>query len=1471
MVAQGFTVDLKKPLVFQVGHLGEDYEEWVHQPIATKEGPRFFQSDFWEFLTLTVWWAVPVIWLPVVVWCISRSVSMGCSLPEIVPIVVMGIFIWTFFEYVLHRFVFHIKTKSYWGNTAHYLIHGCHHKHPMDHLRLVFPPTATAILCFPFWNIAKAISTPSTAPALFGGGMLGYVMYDVTHYYLHHAQPTRPVTKNLKKYHLNHHFRIQDKGFGSPPHSHGVEFSIYVRFYSIIGIIFQAMATANAPPELASGNPCCLAWQGKYIGMKKRRDAFKEGVTLLQKAIENVNAEKSNLERKLGEKATDGDMKANGSTVKASLEKEISGLKFEIVSLQQKLERNLKEKSEETKLLQDQASSREKEINELKDLLKKETLRADSSEEEREHVFKELNKAKALIVKDEEIKPDIPEVKREISLVKNLLASERQKTESERKKAESEKKKADMYLSELEVLRNAAHKTSSDLLTLTSNLETVKKQLELEKQKTLKEKKRADMESAKARDQMKLAEDLSKKFEIVRARNEELKKEMESQSASSKVKFAENAEKLEEKIRLFEMNKKTAMDWKSRADELTQQLQKAQLVTEGLKKQIHELSLSQKSIKTHSISPQKVRDLKKAEMRLLKKKLKFERNCAKHSKTVATFEKFRREFQGAELGRLKLEFGSLTNRMNLLDEYFSTDVEGTAGLGKATGCRKLQTLQSEKNRNGEKHSDARCNLVASSVSRSQGREQFSVTTSAEIANDKPNIQPTKSSMVQKISDTSKNGNLCLVAENYLQRCQRDSHENSRKRKRMLEAVVSHKHLSSADKKKNLPIGEKMGTLESVVGSGSRPSEKEETLVPDRQGGSSAIDITVSKKRRVSCKKKTILQQSLESNQSGKTPGNIAGKTMCVSTAKGHDVTTLSPEDFATTDYMKLLELDNLEEEKYYQMARESLLSPDLPQVDFLGGEIGNEDKNPARALDMAASNSMYFRETILSSESPSLNTLDDLVTVKMPPMLTPLHGHILEHIVVFSNIGDQKSIIKIFHATNNCVQRCPSVSREQWAVPAILSSLKMEENLLSQERVCVFLSLLLHNFSMVPSMNTLNFDSFSCLDSFSKHIYGVMADTEAGVILSEFSEELLSLLQDLLSEQRVLFSVKSSETSESDLSMPVTLGGENVALVNKIALIDHLVAGSAILAAICTALDRIGYICEASFEILHKYSREKTSVLLTILHVIAYIAGGKMVLSSEHDISIAVLKSIVMFLEYKHFGTVEGNSQLHPGKNKCPFSDRSSSLEAMASKLMEILQEFTQSSTLHQSLTSSSHIEKTEFRPAHKDFQCVLTRDESLNLCDILSLVELIACYTAWDWTSANIVAPLLKMLGLSLPMNLSVAIISLLGQLSSIGVEAGGYSNEGISNLRVKLSTVLQCETTLKAGFAVQIATVNSLLKTMQLKFPIDFQDKTTMIPGSGDQSLSGSVNVVTKWLSLLSKEQRVFAFEFLQTNVVR
>ncbi|KAE8655516.1 Fatty acid 2-hydroxylase 1 [Hibiscus syriacus] len=214
MAGKGFIVDLNKPLVFQVGHLGEAYQEWVHTPILTEESPQFFESGFAEFLSRTTWWVVPVVWMPVAFYFIGMSYTMGLTLPLVAMLSVSGAFVWTFLEYCIHRFLFHIVTKSYWGNTFHYLIHGFHHKHPMDGLRLVIPPLEAAIVLGMFWYLCRLLFTLSMGSALLGGGLSGYVMYDTTHYYLHHGHPTSKILKSLKKYHMNHHFRIQNKGFG---------------------------------------------------------------------------------------------------------------------------------------------------------------------------------------------------------------------------------------------------------------------------------------------------------------------------------------------------------------------------------------------------------------------------------------------------------------------------------------------------------------------------------------------------------------------------------------------------------------------------------------------------------------------------------------------------------------------------------------------------------------------------------------------------------------------------------------------------------------------------------------------------------------------------------------------------------------------------------------------------------------------------------------------------------------------------------------------------------------------------------------------------------------------------------------------------------------------------------------------------------------------------------------------------------
>jgi 4-hydroxysphinganine ceramide fatty acyl 2-hydroxylase len=101
------------------------------------------------------------------------------------------------------------------GITLHFLLHGIHHYLPMDKYRLVMPPTLFIVLAAPFWKLAHFIFFYSwhAATAVYCGGIFGYICYDMTHYFLHHEN--LPLWyKQLKKYHLEHHFLDYENGFG---------------------------------------------------------------------------------------------------------------------------------------------------------------------------------------------------------------------------------------------------------------------------------------------------------------------------------------------------------------------------------------------------------------------------------------------------------------------------------------------------------------------------------------------------------------------------------------------------------------------------------------------------------------------------------------------------------------------------------------------------------------------------------------------------------------------------------------------------------------------------------------------------------------------------------------------------------------------------------------------------------------------------------------------------------------------------------------------------------------------------------------------------------------------------------------------------------------------------------------------------------------------------------------------------------
>ncbi|NXQ81016.1 FA2H hydroxylase, partial [Nyctibius grandis] len=226
-------VDWQKPLLWQVGYLGEKYDEWVHQPVDRPI--RLFHSDFLEFLSKTAWYVVFMVWTPVVLylsWVSYTSLAQGntrlfssftteYSIPiykYCFPFIfLLGMILWSLLEYLIHRFVFHMKppASNYYLITLHFLLHGQHHKSPFDSSRLVFPPVPASLVIGFFYGIMQLLMPEGLGLSLFVGGLCGYVVYDMMHYYLHYGSPKKGTyLYGLKAYHVKHHFEHQKSGFG---------------------------------------------------------------------------------------------------------------------------------------------------------------------------------------------------------------------------------------------------------------------------------------------------------------------------------------------------------------------------------------------------------------------------------------------------------------------------------------------------------------------------------------------------------------------------------------------------------------------------------------------------------------------------------------------------------------------------------------------------------------------------------------------------------------------------------------------------------------------------------------------------------------------------------------------------------------------------------------------------------------------------------------------------------------------------------------------------------------------------------------------------------------------------------------------------------------------------------------------------------------------------------------------------------
>jgi len=184
------------------------------EKIHNKGQAQLFESAALEQLTKTHPLFIWGMYLPVVIGFPFYAASQfNFSAGKLAVLFLLGAFSWTLFEYIMHRWMFHMVAESERATKVIYIMHGNHHHYPRDKERLFMPPVPSLILASVIFGLLF-LAMGNAVFAFFPGFMLGYLMYGSMHYAIHAWNPPVKWMKPLWRNHHLHHYKNEEKGFG---------------------------------------------------------------------------------------------------------------------------------------------------------------------------------------------------------------------------------------------------------------------------------------------------------------------------------------------------------------------------------------------------------------------------------------------------------------------------------------------------------------------------------------------------------------------------------------------------------------------------------------------------------------------------------------------------------------------------------------------------------------------------------------------------------------------------------------------------------------------------------------------------------------------------------------------------------------------------------------------------------------------------------------------------------------------------------------------------------------------------------------------------------------------------------------------------------------------------------------------------------------------------------------------------------
>jgi hypothetical protein len=145
------------------------------EKIHNKGQAQLFKNQYVEMLTKTHPLVIWGMYLPVIVYSLYYSGSrLDFSVVRIALTFLGGMLFWTFFEYLMHRYMFHMIAESPRAVKFIYTLHGNHHHYPRDRERLFMPPVPSLIISSTIWLLMR-LTIGFNVFMFFPGFIFGYL------------------------------------------------------------------------------------------------------------------------------------------------------------------------------------------------------------------------------------------------------------------------------------------------------------------------------------------------------------------------------------------------------------------------------------------------------------------------------------------------------------------------------------------------------------------------------------------------------------------------------------------------------------------------------------------------------------------------------------------------------------------------------------------------------------------------------------------------------------------------------------------------------------------------------------------------------------------------------------------------------------------------------------------------------------------------------------------------------------------------------------------------------------------------------------------------------------------------------------------------------------------------------------------------------------------------------------------------